>query len=122
MVEGEPQRAWNCYCGRCRKARAAGHATNLLVAEDGLRFTRGEDELGSYKVPDARFFTHVFCRTCGSSMPRTDRERGFAVIPMGSLDDDPGFRPKGHIFVSDRAPWIGIHDELPQHEASPPPA
>jgi hypothetical protein len=121
VVEGDPQLAWNCYCGRCRKARAAGHASNVLVATDGLRFTRGEDELASYEVPDARFFTHVFCRTCGSSMPRKDAERGIVVIPMGSLDDDVGMRPRGHIFVADKAPWIEIHDDLPRYDASPPP-
>jgi hypothetical protein len=120
IVEGEPLRAWNCYCGRCRKARATGHASNLFVSIDGLRFTRGEDELTSYRIPDAKFFTHVFCRTCGSSMPRKDRERGIAAIPMGSLDDDPGLRPQGHIFVADKAAWIDIHDELPQHAQAAP--
>jgi hypothetical protein len=25
-----------------------------------------------------------------------------------------------HIFVADRAPWIGIFDDLPQHPQGPP--
>ncbi|MGH7860413.1 MAG: GFA family protein [Candidatus Binatia bacterium] len=120
VVDGEPLRAINCHCGRCRKARSAAHASNLFTTAGGLRFTRGEAELRSYKVPGARYFMQVFCRTCGSSMPRIDRERDLAVVPMGALDDDPGIRPQAHIFVGSKAPWYTIADDLPQHADSPP--
>jgi hypothetical protein len=118
-ADGEPLRCWNCHCSRCRKARAAAHASNLFVAADGLRFTRGEDRLVSFKLPGARFYTQVFCRTCGSPMPRVDRERGLAIVPMGSLDDDPGVRPQRHIFAASRAPWYEIADDLPQDAEYP---
>lgn len=120
LAEGKPLRCWNCHCSRCRKARATAHASNLFMPAEGLRFTRGADNLASYKVPEARFFTQVFCRTCGSPMPRADRERGFAVIPMGSLDDDPGIRPERHLFAASKAPWYEIPDALPQHDEYPP--
>ena len=120
VVEGAPLRCWNCHCSRCRKARAAAYASNLFTPADGLRFTRGEDHLVTYKVPEARFFRQLFCRSCGSPMPRIDRERGFAVVPMGSLDDDPGMRPERHIFAASKAPWYEIPDDLPQHAEYPP--
>jgi hypothetical protein len=119
VVDGVPLRAMNCHCGRCRKARSAAHASNLFTTADGVRFTRGEDLLASYKVPDAQHFTHVFCRTCGSSMPRIDRGRSIAVVPMGGLDDDPGIRPQAHIFVASKAPWYEIPGNLPQHAEYP---
>jgi hypothetical protein len=116
----EPLKAvHNCHCSRCRKARAAAHATNGFTSIDGLRFVRGEDRLVTYKLPDARFFTQVFCRTCGSGMPRFDAGRGIAIIPMGSLDDDPGRGADDHIFVASRAPWYEIGDDLPQFEEAP---
>jgi len=110
----------NCHCMRCRKARSAAHASNLAVPIDGFCFTRGEDRLGSYKVPDARFFTQVFCRRCGSPMPRVDTGRGFVVITMGALDGDPGVRPRNHIFVASKAPWFEITDALPQYADQQP--
>ena len=55
----------NCHCSRCRRARAAAHATNGLAAMDAVRFVRGEEHLKSYKLPEARFFTQVFCDVCG---------------------------------------------------------
>jgi hypothetical protein len=105
----------HCHCSRCRKARSAAHASNIAVPLDGFRFTRGEDQLGSYKVPAAQFFMQVFCRTCGSPMPRADANRGFAALAMGSLDRDPGVRPRNHIFVASKAPWFEITDALPQY-------
>ena len=119
VVEGEPLRAWNCHCSRCRKARGAAHASNLFCAVDALRFTRGEEELASFKLPEARFYTQVFCRRCGSPMPRADRERGFAIVPMGALDDEPRIRPERHIFVASKAPWYEIPDDL-QRDADYP--
>ncbi|TMA66851.1 MAG: GFA family protein [Deltaproteobacteria bacterium] len=115
VVEGQPLRARNCHCSRCRKARGAAHASNLVTSVDGVRFTRGVEGVASYKVPEAQFFTQTFCRTCGGPVPRIDRERNFAIVPMGTLDDDPGMRPQAHIFVGSKAPWYEIQDELPKY-------
>ena len=88
-IEGKPLLARNCFCSRCLEARAATHASNLLAALDGVRFTRGEDSLVSHRVPEARYFSQVFCRTCGSKLPRLDSERRVAIT-----DDLPRF-PEG---------------------------
>jgi hypothetical protein len=120
VVTGEPLRSRTCHCSRCRKAGSAAHVSYLVVAHDGVRFTRGEDHVEVFKLPDARFFKHAFCRTCGSSMPRRDAERGIAIVPMGSLDDDPAFRPQSHIFVASKAAWDVIADALPCWEEAPP--
>ena len=119
-MTGKPMRVAHCHCSRCRKARGTANATNLAVPLDGVRFIRGEDLLTKFKVPDAKFFGHVFCKVCGSSMPRFDEGRGFAVIPMGAFDDDPGVRPEVHIFVDSKAPWDVITDDLPKFPGPPP--
>ncbi len=103
----------NCHCRRCRKARAAAHATNGFTSMDGVEFVEGEDNLVSYKVPEAEHFTQVFCKTCGSKMPRIDPGRQIAVIPFGGLDDDPGATAVDHIFVDFKAHWYEISDDLP---------
>lgn len=109
----------NCYCTRCRKARAAAHATNGFTSLDGVEFIQGEDNLASYKVPDAKYFTQVFCKTCGSKMPRLDPERQISVIPFGSLDDDPEARPERHIFANYKAGWHEITGDLPVFDEAP---
>ncbi len=114
-----PGWAHNCHCSRCRKTRGAAFASNLFVARDGFRFTQGEDQLLSYKPPDAERFTHVFCRRCGSSLPWRNESRGIVVVPMGSLDEDPGITPRANIFVASKAPWFTITDDLPQRPEGP---
>jgi len=113
------ERVHHCHCSRCRKARAAAHTTNGFTALDGVRFTRGEQCLVTYRLPEARYFAQVFCATCGSGMPRLDRERGIAIIPFGSLDDDPGRGADSHIFVASKAPWYEISDDLPRFDERP---
>ena len=120
VVEGATMSAWACHCGRCRKARSAAHNANLFGAPEALRFTRGQELLVSYKLPDAERFTQTFCRACGSCMPRVDPSRGIAIVPMGSLDDDPGVRLQAHIFVGSKAPWYEIpEDGIPRHDQYP---
>ena len=113
-------RVHNCHCSRCRRARAAAHTTNGFTSVDGLRFVRGEDLAVTWRLPGARFFAHAFCRTCGSGAPRCDRDRGVAIIPMGSLDDDPGRGVDSHIFVGSRAPWYAFEDGLPTFDEAAP--
>ena len=119
-MTGAPLMVNHCHCSRCRKVRGTANATNLLVSSDGLRFVRGEDQLTVFRAPDAKRFAHAFCRACGSSMPRVDEARGFAIVPMGSFDDDPGARPERHIFVGSKAAWDAITDDLPRFDGAPP--
>jgi hypothetical protein len=114
----------NCHCSRCRKARAAAHTTNGFTETAGLTFTRGDELVRNYKVPDARTFTHSFCGKCGGGLPNPRSDRSFVAIPLGSLDDDPGVTAVDHIFTNDKAVWFDITDDLPQFPEGPdqPPA
>jgi hypothetical protein len=109
-----------CHCTRCRRARAAAHGTNLFVDAADFHWLRGEDLLASYKVPEAERYTQTFCTRCGSSVPRLGPGSPRAVIPAGTLDDDPGTRLERHIFTGSKAPWFEIADRLPQHAEYPP--
>jgi hypothetical protein len=121
VVEGAPIVARHCHCSRCRRARGAAHASNLVVPADAVRFIGGLEQLREYKVPEARLFTHTFCGRCGSSLPRIDRGRGIAIVPLGGLDDAPPIRPREHIWVGSKAPWYDIPGDLPRYEDAPPP-
>jgi hypothetical protein len=105
----------NCHCSRCRRASGAAFASNLFFPKEAFSYSKGEDLLRSFKVPEAERFTHVFCGRCGSTLPFFNEARGLVGIPMGTLDDDPGFGPRAHIFVDSKAPWFAITDELPRH-------
>jgi hypothetical protein len=109
-----------CHCSRCRKARAAAHASNVFVSLSDFRWLHGDDQVDSFKVPDALRFTQAFCRGCGSPLPRVDPQRGIGVVPAGSLEDEPGIREGRHIFVGSKAPWFEIGDSAPRYDEYPP--
>lgn len=115
-----PQRMYNCHCWRCRRGRSAAHATNVFAGADDFRFTRGEELVAQYKVPEARFFAVAFCTTCGGGAPRVARDRGLVNIPAGTFDTDPGIRPQAHIYVGSKASWFEITGDVPQYVEMPP--
>jgi hypothetical protein len=48
-----------------------------------------------------------------------DESRGIAIVPMGTLDEDPHISPRANIFVDSKAPWFTITDDLPQSSGPP---
>jgi len=119
-ITGVPARMMACHCSRCRLGRAAAHATNVFYKLDQFRWLRGAPLVSEYKVPDARFNTMAFCSCCGGKVPRLSPERGFVVVPAGSLDTDPGMRAQAHIYVADSASWFDISGPVPQFAQLPP--
>jgi len=116
---GTPRIMMNCHCTRCRKVKGAAHATNAFVACNQLNWISGQDNIADYKLPDAQFFAHAFCKTCGSSVPRARADGSVYNVPAGSLNQSPGIEAKGHIFIGSKAPWFEVTSDLPQWEEMP---
>lgn len=118
-MSGEFASVHNCHCSRCRKALAAAHATNGFAALDAVRFTQGAEQLAHYRLAAGGLFSQVFCPRCGSGMPQLISEIKMAMVPFGSLDDDPKRGADDHIFVGSKSTWYPITDDLPQLERGP---
>ena len=109
-----------CHCPRCRKAYGGAFAATCYVRATDFRWTRGARRVATYEAPVRERppgYRHAFCRDCGSPLPIVDRRIGFAEIPAGALDGDPGVRPLRHIFTARQAPWYAITDQLPRYDA-----
>lgn len=118
-ISGSEGRFWHCHCRRCRKATGTGHASNVLLKPDSVDWVAGEELLKVYKVPDAKRFAAVFCGVCGSLMPRVAPDMSIAVVPAGTLDNDPGLRPEARIFQGSKAAWSCDDSEIPGHDTYP---
>ena len=114
-VSGEPTRFLHCHCSRCRKATGTGHASNLFLQPGTLKWLSGEDQLRSFKVPEAKRFSNQFCATCGGRLPRQAPGTDAVMIPSGSLDDDAPIKPQARIFSNSRASWSCAGDGLPDY-------
>ena len=119
-IRGELRQFTHCHCERCRKATGTGHATNIIMTPASVEWTAGESLLSRYKLPEAKRFATVFCRECGSLMPRIAPDNSIAVIPAGTLDEDPGIRPERRIFQDSRADWSCPAEDLPSFDQYQP--
>ncbi len=102
-----------CHCSRCRMATGSAYAANAYVLPRAFRWSRGEDEVTRYDLPEARSFATSFCRRCGSPLPHFTRSGREVVIPAGSLIDDPGVSPTMNACWSSRAAWLSQSSDLP---------
>ena len=119
-IHGEADRFYHCHCQRCRKTTGTGHASNLLVKpENSLTWTKGEDLLRNYKVPEAERFYNCFCSQCGSPMPRLVPQLDGVVIPAGTLNEEPPVKPQSRIFWGSRVAWSCSGDGLPVYAEYP---
>jgi len=112
-ITGETRTFLHCHCSRCRKATGTGHASNLIVKPASAEWLSGEDKLSTFKVPDAERFMTVFCSVCGSSLPRVAADMKVAVVPAGSLDQEPAETPAARIFWDSKTSWSCGNATLP---------
>jgi hypothetical protein len=114
-VNGRPVRFGFDHCSRCRKSSGSAFATWMICRATDFRFARGEELVKVFEMPVREAppgYRRAFCGRCGAPAPVNFGE--WVGIPAGTLDDDPGIRPQGHIFVGVKAPWFEITDSLPQ--------
>jgi hypothetical protein len=109
-----------CHCSRCRKASGSAHSANLLITADQIQWLAGENAVGRFELPGAKSFSTTFCTTCGSALPWRTKNGRWVVVPVGSLDDDPGAQPERNIFWESRSAWYVPVEELPSFAEIPP--
>jgi hypothetical protein len=116
-VTGPLEFVGHCHCSMCRKSHGAAFVTWGILKPGQFRWASGEESVQTYE--SAPGTTRCFCRKCGS--PLASAESGtVGEVVVGTLDGDPGARPREHIFVGSKASWHDITDSLPQHEEWPP--
>jgi hypothetical protein len=63
---------------------------SLFVPARLFRWTRGESQVVSYRLPGPGAFATAFCRRCGDDLPRYSRGESLMVVPAQSVRPDPG--------------------------------
>lgn len=108
-----------CHCSQCRKAQGSAFATNGIVNADEFEIVAGIDALTAYESTPGQI--KYFCATCGSPIMSTNMSRPTQVrVRLGTIESAIVERPGAHIFVSSKAEWDAITDELPQYEGHEP--
>jgi hypothetical protein len=118
-IDGKIGPPGHCHCATCRKAQGGAFVTNAPVRTKYFRLASGDDAVTAFESSPGK--QRCFCRWCGSPLwSRRESEPDTIRIRLGLLDDDPGRRPLGHVWVSEKAPWFEITDDLPRFERGLP--
>ena len=115
-----PSYAWfaHCHCAMCRKHLGAAFGTGFGVARARFSWLTGETAIVHYRSSTA--FERSFCGICGSSVPAASHAADALHVPAGLMADDPGERPRTHIFVDSKLASVVLDDALPQFATYPP--
>ena len=108
-----------CHCTRCQKITGSAHASNIIVDPIQFEWLNGEKSVGRFELPEVKYFSSSFCKTCGSSLPWLTQNGTAMIVPAGTLDDDPEARPKHNIFYADKACWYTDLNSLVKYDALP---
>lgn len=114
-VSGDFGDGYFCHCQRCRKATGSAYASNAKIRPEQFRLLSGQGVLKGFFHAETGL-TRKFCGNCGSPIVSERSEPHVMVVRLGTLDTPFDFKPVGHIFVSSKASWDHIHDDLPQHD------
>ncbi|MCW8093342.1 GFA family protein [Alteromonas sp. ASW11-130] len=109
----------HCHCSLCRKSSGTAYATNGFIQKNALAIVRGEDTVQWYEIKPGR--KRHFCKKCASplfSSNATDPER--LRLRIGIVDSDIDERPISHNFVSSKANWDNLDDDLPRYDSHEP--
>ncbi|MEI6491768.1 MAG: GFA family protein [Verrucomicrobiota bacterium] len=110
----------HCHCQSCRKLHGTAYASNAIVDADDFKIIKGKDNFHDYRTHANKVAR--FCKTCCSPIYAYNPMHPKAVyIRMGVLefDEDPEIRAEYHWWVSEKAPWYEICDNLPQFASLP---
>jgi hypothetical protein len=112
-IAGELGEFGYCHCTSCRKASGSAHAANAPIERAQFSLVSGADTLREFESSPGKF--RAFCSRCGSPIyAYLVASRDLMRIRLGTLDTPFTKTPKAHTWVSDKATWEPIGDDLPQ--------
>lgn len=94
----------HCHCATCRKTHSAAYASTARVAREDFRWIAGEDQVTRYESSPGK--TRAFCSKCGCHIIAWRESQAHAILRVATLDEDPGVRPRMHIWRSHEVPWL----------------
>lgn len=104
-----------CHCTSCRKASGSAHAANAPVERAAFSIQAGSDIIREFESSPGKF--RAFCSDCGSPLyAYLATVPGVLRVRLGSLDTPFDEQPHAHTWVSNKAGWAPIKDDLPQFE------
>jgi len=99
----------HCHCTMC----GAAYVTWVGVPRGQFRVIAGDAQLAVHASSEPG--RRSFCTRCGSSLLcENDAHPDHVDVVLANLEGPVDRAPEGHIYWSDRAPWVSAEDGLPR--------
>jgi len=110
-ISGEVGDIVHCHCVTCRKAHGAAFSSVAAVKDCDFTLS-GQEWLSSYESSPGK--VRYFCSSCGTQIYAKRERTEHLILRLGSLDTDLASKEKNHIWVSQKANWYSITNNLPE--------
>ncbi len=111
QTPARPIWAGHCHCESCRRACSAPFTSFLGVPRDSVNWS-GRVAVNASSHGARR----GYCPSCGAQLYyQGARWPAETHLHAATLDDPSLFRPEAHFHYAERAPWLGIDDNLPKY-------
>jgi len=110
-----------CHCLDCQKWSGSAFAEQGVIREDSIR-TVGPVISANVTSRQGGETIQYVCGTCHSRIYSTNQARpGIALLRAGTLDETDRLRPRAHVWVKRKQPWVILPSETQTFEEAPPP-
>ncbi len=113
QISGNVGEIVHCHCETCRKAHGSAFSSVAPVEDDDFEIVSAV-ELSSFESSKGKL--RFFCSTCGTQIYAKRDGSTHIILRLGSLDDNPLTSEKNHIWVSQKATWYSINNNLTEHQ------
>jgi hypothetical protein len=118
-INGEISDIIHCHCSLCRKNSGTAYATNGFINTADFEITSGDDCLTTFAFKPGR--NRHFCTQCGSPVySSNDQDPTRLRIRLGIIESDISERPISHNFITSKASWEDLDENLPRYDAFEP--
>jgi hypothetical protein len=109
----------HCHCANCRRIHGAAFVTYSMFARSALVWDSGADSMSSFSTSPG--VSRRFCKNCGTHVAGEIAALPNVIsIATATIDGCawPGSPREDlrHGWVSSKAPWLELNDNLPRHE------
>ncbi|MCM2311103.1 MAG: GFA family protein [Steroidobacteraceae bacterium] len=113
-VDADLSGVYVCHCSICRRSTGSNGIAVVVVANEQLRWVRGEEHIATWNKPGTDWHTW-FCRICGSPVPGMNNPATM-FVPAGSITEGgTALKVVHHVWVASKAAWDEIGDAGQQH-------
>ena len=104
-----------CHCETCRKINGSAFGSSAAVPKVGFFIISGENFLEEYESSPGKI--RHFCTKCGTHVYATSAKNPeYVMLRLGCIEGNHDIFPTKHIWVSHKAPWYEITNNLPMYE------